>query len=59
MYIYKFTHKETGRCYIGQTIQDPNRRSKGGTKKESFSKGKKGWKMIDGKQIWFYKEAVV
>lgn len=26
MYIYKFTHKETGRCYIGQTVQDPNRR---------------------------------
>jgi group I intron endonuclease len=26
MYIYKFTHKETGRCYVGQTIQDPNRR---------------------------------
>lgn len=173
MHIYKFTHKETERCYIGQTIQDPNRRrlehiadsrhtpktyhfhnalkkygidaftfeviaeatsltelnlleekyvdqydainngfnirqaggnklhsieskqrmseaqkaaharrkeanvdggrkrrdggpmkgkthpNKGGTKKELFSKGKKGWKMIDGKQIWFYKEAVV
>ena len=26
MNIYKFTHIETGRCYIGQTIQDPNRR---------------------------------
>ena len=26
MYIYKFTHKESGRCYIGQTIQAPNRR---------------------------------
>ena len=26
MYIYKFTHIESGRCYIGQTIQDPNRR---------------------------------
>ena len=26
MYIYKFTLKETDRCYIGQTIQDPNRR---------------------------------
>jgi group I intron endonuclease len=26
MYIYKFTHIETGRCYIGQTVQDPNRR---------------------------------
>jgi len=26
MYIYKFTHISTGRCYIGQTIQDPNRR---------------------------------
>ena len=26
MYIYKFTHKETNKCYIGQTIQDPNRR---------------------------------
>lgn len=26
MYIYKFTHIATGRSYIGQTIQDPNRR---------------------------------
>lgn len=26
MHIYKFTHIDTGRCYIGQTIQDPNRR---------------------------------
>lgn len=26
MYIYKFTHIDTGRCYIGQTIQNPNQR---------------------------------
>jgi group I intron endonuclease len=26
MHIYKFTHAATNRCYIGQTIQDPNRR---------------------------------
>ena len=26
MYVYKFTHIESGRSYIGQTIQDPNRR---------------------------------
>lgn len=26
MYIYKFTLKDSNRCYIGQTIQDPNRR---------------------------------
>ena len=26
MYIYKFTHISTDRCYIGQTIQNPNRR---------------------------------
>jgi group I intron endonuclease len=26
MHIYKFTHIETGRCYIGQTIQEPNQR---------------------------------
>ena len=26
MYIYKFTHIESGRSYIGQTTQDPNRR---------------------------------
>lgn len=26
MYIYKFTHIESERSYIGQTIQDPNRR---------------------------------
>ena len=26
MYIYKFTHIATDRCYIGQTIQSPNQR---------------------------------
>ena len=26
MHIYKFTHIESNRCYIGQTIQDPNQR---------------------------------
>jgi group I intron endonuclease len=26
MFIYKFTHTETSRCYIGQTTQDPNQR---------------------------------
>lgn len=26
MYIYKFTHKDSGRSYIGQTIQKPNQR---------------------------------
>jgi group I intron endonuclease len=26
MHVYKFTHIATGRSYIGQTIQDPNRR---------------------------------
>jgi group I intron endonuclease len=26
MHIYKFTHIDTGRSYIGQTIQDPNQR---------------------------------
>ena len=26
MHIYKFTHIENSKCYIGQTIQDPNRR---------------------------------
>lgn len=26
MHIYKFTHVESNRSYIGQTIQDPNRR---------------------------------
>lgn len=26
MHIYKFTHIESGRSYIGQTVQDPNRR---------------------------------
>lgn len=29
MYIYKFTHKETNKCYIGQTIQDPNQQRLG------------------------------
>jgi len=26
MHIYKWTHIESGRCYIGQSIQDPNQR---------------------------------
>lgn len=26
MHIYKWTHKLTGKCYIGQSIQDPNQR---------------------------------
>ena len=26
MHIYKFTHLASGRCYIGQTTQDPNQR---------------------------------
>jgi group I intron endonuclease len=26
MHIYKWTHKETGKCYIGQSIQEPNQR---------------------------------
>ena len=26
MHVYKWTHKETGKSYIGQSIQDPNRR---------------------------------
>ena len=26
MHIYKFTHLESGRCYVGQTIQNPNQR---------------------------------
>ena len=26
MHIYKFTHIENGKCYIGQTIQSPNQR---------------------------------
>jgi group I intron endonuclease len=26
MHIYKWTHKDSGKCYIGQSIQHPNRR---------------------------------
>jgi group I intron endonuclease len=26
MHIYKWTHKKTGKCYIGQSIQAPNQR---------------------------------
>lgn len=26
MHIYKWTHKESGKCYIGQSIQEPNQR---------------------------------
>jgi group I intron endonuclease len=43
----------------GGPMKGKSHPNKGGTKKESVSKGKKGWKMIDGKQVWFYKEAVV
>lgn len=28
MYIYKFIHIDSGRSYIGQTIQDPNHQIK-------------------------------
>ena len=48
MHIYKFTHKETSRCYIGQTIQDPN---KGGI---SLLKGRmkgKTWEEIYGPEV--------
>jgi hypothetical protein len=51
MHIYKFTHIETGRSYIGQTIQDHKAISK--------MLSNKTWKVIDGKRVWLDKEASV
>ena len=44
MHIYKFTHTESNRCYIGQTIQDPNHRR---------------LEHIAGIRGWYNKEATV
>ncbi len=38
------------------TTTHPN---KGGTKKEAFSKGTMGWKLVNGVRVWYKKEAVV
>jgi hypothetical protein len=55
MYIYKFTHIDSKRCYIGQTIQNPNQRR---LEHISDSKGRT-WKLINGTRVWFDKEASV
>jgi len=49
MFIYKFTHIPSGKCYIGQTIKEVNKRTSGG----------KTWKVIDGKRVWLNKGAAV
>ena len=73
MHIYKWTHKLTGKCYIGQSIQDPNQRrlehindSKYTTKTYHFHNALRkysieafDWEVIDGKRVWLDKEAVV
>ena len=56
MHIYKFTHTESNRCYIGQTIQDP-KRGKETTKWKN--KGTMSWKLVDGIRVWYNKEATV
>ena len=48
MYIYKFTHVPTGRCYIGKTMTQLGDNYRGET-----------WKLIDGKRVWLAKEASV
>jgi hypothetical protein len=63
MHIYKFTHIETGRCYVGQTIQQPNRRrlehSELMSEINKKTSGGKTWKIINGKRTWLNKEASV
>ena len=51
MHIYKFTHIASGRCYIGQTIQDPNRRRRLAHLESTHCRGKT-WKLINGKRVW-------
>jgi len=50
MHIYKFTHIESGKCYIGQTIQDPNQRRlehiNHARRRENGTEG--GWVRQDG-----------
>ena len=60
MHIYKFTHIESGRCYIGQTIQDPyRRRLEHISEVNKKTSGGKTWRIIDGKRTWIDKEASV
>ena len=73
MHIYKFTHLASGRCYIGQTTQDPNQRrlehisgSRYSEKTYHFHNALKKYgveffvfEVIEGKRVWVNKEAVV
>lgn len=57
MFIHKFTHLESNRSYIGQTIQDPNRRR---SKQQRSIKalGENNplygttWKIVNGKRVY-------
>jgi hypothetical protein len=53
MYIYKFTHIDSKRCYIGQTIQNPNQR-----RLEHISDSKYTTREYHFR-VWFDKEASV
>ena len=37
MFIYKFTHIPSGKCYIGQTIKEVNKRTSGGKTWNTFT----------------------
>ena len=43
MHIYKWTQKETGKCYIGQSIQEPNQRRANGSDTFNKTRFTSGW----------------
>jgi hypothetical protein len=47
MHIYKWTHTETNRSYIGQSIQEPNRRRLEHISGSRSTKKTSGWKWSD------------
>lgn len=54
MHIYKFTHINSGRSYVGQ-----KEKLKPVCAKLSKLLSNKTWKVIDGKRVWLDKEASV
>lgn len=50
MHIYKWTHIENGKSYIGQSIQEPNRRRLEHIAHSRYTG--KTWKLINGKRVW-------
>lgn len=47
MHIYKFTHIESNKSYVGQTIQNPNTRRPGHISGSRYSKKTSGWTWSD------------